>query len=123
MKGRRLIEALRLTNLLSYGPGADWVSLEPLSVLIGPNASGKSNLIAAISLLRAAAREGGLTEAIRAGGGVTEWLWKGPGERVVASLVVRVAFEKGAGPLGQQMSITSYKQSPALCDEAVGLAS
>ncbi len=121
MNGRRLIEMLRLTNFLSYGPTGTEVSLEPLSVLIGPNASGKSNLIAAMSLLRAAPND--LWAPVRQGGGVDEWIWKGPGERVVATLVARVAFEKGAGPVGHLISITLYKQSPALCDEAVGLAS
>ena len=75
MNGVRFIRTIRLENILSYGPGATEFSLEPLNVLIGPNASGKSNLIDALSLLAATPRD--LQAPIRAGGGVHEWLWKG----------------------------------------------
>jgi len=46
-----------------------------LNVVIGPNGSGKSNLIEAIELLHAAPTA--FAAAIRDGGGVQEWLWKG----------------------------------------------
>jgi len=49
--------------------------LTPLNVLIGPNGSGKSNLIEGIELLHATPT--GFASAIREGGGVREWLWKG----------------------------------------------
>lgn len=75
MKGVRFIRTIRLENILSYGPSAAEFPLEPLNVLIGPNASGKSNLIDALSLLAAAPRD--IQVPIRAGGGVHEWLWKG----------------------------------------------
>ena len=54
MEGNRFIQTIRLNNILSFGPDTPPLSLEPLNVLIGPNASGKSNLIAALSLLAAA---------------------------------------------------------------------
>ena len=60
------------------------LSLEPLNVLIGPNASGKSNLIDALSILKAAPRD--LPEPIRQGGGTSEWLWKGRDELVPATV-------------------------------------
>lgn len=75
MQGKRLIHSLELRNLLSYGSEGTSLELEPLNVLIGPNASGKSNFIEAISLLAAAPRD--IREPIRRGGGVLEWLWKG----------------------------------------------
>ena len=74
MEGARFLRSIRLENILSFGPGVEF-PLEPLNVLIGPNASGKSNLIEALSLLAAAPRD--LQAPIRAGGGVREWLWKG----------------------------------------------
>jgi predicted ATPase len=77
MDGFRLLHRLCLTNILSYGPKAEAIDLEPLNVLIGPNGSGKSNLIEAISLLKAAPSD--LAAPIRAGGGATEWIWKGSG--------------------------------------------
>ena len=72
---KRLIRTIRLTNLLSFGPKTEEFELLGLNVLIGPNGSGKSNLIEAIGLLQACPRD--LQAPIRAGGGVSEWLWKG----------------------------------------------
>jgi predicted ATPase len=53
MEGKRFIHKLRLKNLLSYGSEGGEIELQPLNVLIGPNASGKSNLIEAIASLPA----------------------------------------------------------------------
>ena len=75
MEGMRFIRTIRLDSILSYGPGAGEFTLEPLNVLIGPNASGKSNLFEALSLLQAA--PGDLQAPTREGGGVREWIWKG----------------------------------------------
>ena len=67
MEGMRFIRAIRLDSILSYGPGTPEFPLEPLNVLIGPNASGKSNLIEALSLLAAAPKD--LRAPILEGGG------------------------------------------------------
>ena len=56
MEGKRFLHSIRLQNILSFGPDTPELPLEPLNVLIGPNASGKSNLIEALSLLAAAPR-------------------------------------------------------------------
>jgi len=74
------LRSLHLKNLLSFKDMA--LDLRPLNVIIGPNASGKSNLIDAIGLLRAAPTD--LAAAIRLGGPVSEWIWKrAQGEDVV----------------------------------------
>ena len=39
-------------GILSFGPDAPPLELRPLNVLIGPNASGKSNLIDLLRLVR-----------------------------------------------------------------------
>jgi predicted ATPase len=70
-----LIRRLTLQNFLSYGSEGIAVDLLPLNVLIGPNASGKSNLLEALSILRATASD--LQAAVREGGGSSEYLWKG----------------------------------------------
>lgn len=69
------IKSIRLDGLLSFAPGTPAIELKPLNVLIGPNGSGKSNLIEAIGLLSALPT--GFASAIRQGGGIGEWLWKG----------------------------------------------
>ena len=45
MAGMKFIRTIRLKNVLSYGSCDAEFSLEPLNVFIGPNASGKSNII------------------------------------------------------------------------------
>ena len=68
-----LISRVTLKNLLSFRDAT--LELLPLNVLIGPNASGKTNFIDAISLLRAAPNS--LQSAIINGGGVRYWKWLG----------------------------------------------
>ena len=69
------IRTLRLEGFLSFAPGSDPLEMRSLNVLIGPNASGKSNLIEALSLLAATPND--LASAVRKGGGSRELLWKG----------------------------------------------
>jgi predicted ATPase len=104
----RLLVQIKLENLLSFGPGAAPLELENLNVLIGPNAAGKSNLIEAVSLLRAtpvsgAASNMDLRGVVRRGGGVNEWIWKGVG-RGAASVEVVVNYPKGQQPLRHLLS-------------------
>ncbi|MBN1294522.1 MAG: AAA family ATPase [Candidatus Latescibacteria bacterium] len=75
MKDTRFIKSIRLRNLLSFGPESEEIELRPLNVLIGPNASGKSNFIDAISLLRDTPYD--ISVPFRSGGGAKEWVWKG----------------------------------------------
>jgi predicted ATPase len=70
-----LLRNVQLINLLSFKDAK--LSLEPLNVVIGPNGSGKSNLISAIALLRSAPSD--LAQVIAKGGGIREWIWRGPG--------------------------------------------
>lgn len=70
MQDTRLLQSLRINNFLSYSQEAEEIPLGALNVLIGPNASGKSNLIEAIGLLSSTSRD--LTAPIREGGGIGE---------------------------------------------------
>lgn len=102
MEGKRLFGGIELKNLLSFGESGASLELGPLNVLIGPNASGKSNLIEAISLLAAAPRD--LLVPIREGGGVLEWLWKGA-RNPEAEMIARLSLDKGE--LLYRLSFTS----------------
>lgn len=64
-----LFRSLRFKNLLSFADTT--IELQPLNILIGANASGKSNLIEAIGLLKSL--PSGLEKGVRPGGGITEW--------------------------------------------------
>jgi predicted ATPase len=89
-----LLLKIKIADLLSYRfPGA-WISLERLNVLIGPNASGKSNLLEALAVLRAATND--LPGALRDGGGISEYVHKGPNDSTGATLQVIVANSTSA---------------------------
>ena len=107
MEGVRFLESIRLENILSYGPDAKPFPLEPLNVFIGPNGSGKSNLIEALSLLAAAPRD--LQEPIRAGGGVSNWLWKGFDLAQAATIEVTSRLLDSLPVLSYQLS---FSKSP-----------
>ena len=114
MEGMRFIQSIRLENILSFGPDMAELPLEPLNVLIGPNASGKSNLIEALSLLHAAPQD--LQEPIRRGGGVRDWLWKGvPG---APTATVEVTF-RTQRPLRYRLSFTCPADRFVMIDEVV----
>lgn len=88
-----LVRSVTLSNFLSFGRDSDPVLLGPLSILIGANGSGKSNFINAFELLRGAPRD--IQEPIRAGDGISEWIWKGHNSVGVAS--VEAVFSDVAG--------------------------
>ena len=102
MEGMRFIQSIRLENILSFGPDTAELPLEPLNVLIGPNASGKSNFIEALSLLHAAPQD--LQEPIRRGGGVRDWLWKGVPGAPTATVEVTVEYPSAIKPLRYRLS-------------------
>ncbi len=121
MEGKRFIESIRLDNILSYGPNSTPFPLEPLNVLIGPNASGKSNLIEALSLLAAAPRD--LQAPIGWGGGTHAWLWKGTAGTQVATIESTIRLPGPPTvpgiPLSYSLSFTEVGWRFALVDEVV----
>ncbi|HMQ77522.1 MAG TPA: AAA family ATPase [Flavobacteriales bacterium] len=98
----RLIHEITLRNILSFGPDTPPLKLGNLNVLIGPNGSGKSNLIEAIGLLKAAPKD--LSEPVKDGGGVNDWLWKGA-QRPTASIEVVLHFPNGKPHKSSRMSL------------------
>ena len=117
MEGKRFIRTLRLQNLLSFGSEGEEIELHPLNVLIGPNASGKSNTLAAFSILRAVPRD--LAPPIVEGGGVREWLWKGNTSQPIAEIEATVEYPTGAMPLRYRISFTEVQHRLELIDEAI----
>jgi predicted ATPase len=91
-----MLKTIKLTNLLSFGTETEITFNAGLNVLIGANGSGKSNLIEAISLLQAMPKD--LTKAIRDGGGIQEWLWKGA-KNPVAKMETVIQNPNGQQPL------------------------
>ena len=91
-----LLKSLRINRMLSFRD-VD-LDLRPLNVLIGPNASGKSNLIEIIALLQSTSRD--LAGFVRQSGGITDWLWKGS------------SSENGLGVNGRIEAILNVPQFP-----------
>lgn len=120
MEGKRFIRSIRLENILSYGPGTAEIDLLPLNVLIGPNASGKSNLIEVLSLLSATPQN--LHRPIGVGGGPKEWLWKGVERYPTATVEASFDYPKEeSSSLIYQISFTADGQGKfVLVDELLG---
>lgn len=112
-----LIQRLKVSGLLSFGPDGIDLPLERLNVLIGANGSGKSNLLEVLSLLRASPTN--LPEPVKEMGGVREWLWKGAGARSVASIDAVLAYPKGKSPVRHVLEITDHGGRFEVTDERI----
>jgi len=115
MDGKRFIHTIRLDNILSYGPDTDEFALEPLNVLIGPNASGKSNLVAIIALLAETPRN--IQHRILLGGGAREWIWKGSEQLGISA--VEVTVESIWELIRYRFSFTETARRFVLVDEVI----
>jgi len=123
MDGKRLLHSLRLENFLSYGPEGVQLELEPLNILIGQNASGKSNLIQAVELLRAAPSN--LSSPIVQGGGVDEWLYKGghmPKNRGVVRIEADVGHAEIENTLEYSLAFAPINERFYVTDERVQIS-
>ncbi len=116
MEGKRFIHNIRLKNFLSYGNEGEEIELEPLNVLIGANTSGKSNLIEAIGILRAA--PGDLQAAIRYGGGIFDYLWKGEKNTSEAEIEVVLTLESSQN-IRYKLKFGELYQNFSLVDESI----
>lgn len=83
----RLLRAITLRNILSFGPDTPPLKLRALNVLIGPNGSGKSNLLDAVELLKKAPDAESLRVALRA----DDWIYK-RAQSNTASLKLEISF-------------------------------
>jgi predicted ATPase len=115
--GKKFIHTLRLQNFLSYGESGETIDLQPLNIIIGPNASGKSNLIEAVGFLQALPKD--LTKPIREGGGIREWLWKGSQETPIAQVEALLNYPEGIMPLRYRINFTAVAQRLEIVDEAI----
>lgn len=93
MDGKRLIEKIKLRNILSFGDKGEEIELQPLNIIIGQNASGKSNLVDIFQLLQSAAN-GYFSRLIQNNGGVNEYLWKGNYNFPIAEINVILIYKQ-----------------------------
>ena len=99
------IERLELRDILSFGPESPAIELRPLNVLIGPNASGKSNLIRALQLLSRVPAEESL--ATPDGSHPDDWIRQG--RHPLMGGRIKVWIQDGNTPLTYELGIRSVK--------------
>ena len=118
-----LIHCIKLKNILSFGPDGMELELKPLNVLIGPNGSGKSNLIEVMGLLQAAPSD--LTAPIIAGGGVSNWIWRGEqttpstAEPVLAEVETVQGYQSGNQALRHSLAFRENGHRFELTEERI----
>ena len=105
-----LLKSVKINGLLSFRDTQ--LELHPLNVLIGPNASGKSNLIEIMALLQAVPRD--LVGFFRRSGGISDWLWKGPKQvrekAATGTVEALLAYDVGSMPLRYVLSVAERGQ-------------
>jgi len=109
MDGKRLIEKIRLRNILSFGDKGEELTLEPLNIIVGQNASGKSNLVDVIKLLRSLPREKGFINFINRSGGINEWIWKG--KKIIDIAEIEVSFPTYTRNLGEVLYSLAFDEN------------
>jgi predicted ATPase len=117
MEGKRLIEKIRLRNILSFGDKGEEIELQPLNVLIGQNGSGKSNLVDVIKLSRSLPQDKGLANFISRNGGISEWIWKG--KRTVNSAEIVIAAYNDENIVNYKLAFAELYQRTLIEDEMV----
>lgn len=115
-QGQPLLQQIRPRNLLSFGPETAAIPLQNLNVLIGPNGAGKSNLLEVLTLLQACPTD--IRDAVRRGGGISDWIWKG-GDQSVASLEVLVAGPGATAPLRHALAFREDNLAFRIEDESI----
>jgi len=111
------LKSIKLSGFLSFPPDAPVVDLTPLNVLIGPNASGKSNMIEAVELLHATPTK--FAAAIRDGGGVHEWIWKGEDKQPAAIIEAVIERENSIPDLRYKLAFAAVSQRTEVVDEVI----
>lgn len=113
------VSCVKLDSFLSFAPDTPSTTLEGLNVIIGPNASGKSNLLEAFELLKATPTD--FAAAMRDGGGAAEWLWKGSDNNApTATLAVELGKNSSTPyPLRYRLAFASVNGRTEVIDEAI----
>ena len=115
-----LLKSIKVNGLLSFRDVE--LEMRPLNVLIGPNASGKSNLIEIMALLQAV--PGDLAGFFRRSGGISDWMWKGTEQsrETGSTSTVEVLVESPTEPSGLHygLGVEALNQHPYISTERLG---
>jgi predicted ATPase len=109
------IRSLTLSHILSFRePGP--LALNPLNILIGANASGKSNLFDCIGLLRTL--PGNPSSYISDRGGAGNWVWRGT-KRGDDTMSIRPELELGTENLTYDLTFAAVERPFAIREEVL----
>jgi predicted ATPase len=104
------IRSLTLGNILSFRD-PEPLALQPLNIFIGANASGKSNLIDCIGLIRAL--PGSASNYINDRGGTDSWVWTGA-KRGAGIPTIRSEFELAQKVLTYELTFAPVERTFAI---------
>ena len=110
-----VIERLELKDILSFGPDSPPVELGPLNVMIGPNASGKSNLIRVLHLLSGVPK--GKLLMVPDGSLSDDWIRRG--KHVLLGGEIKAALPDANTPLTYELKIRSVDGELEVLSERV----
>jgi len=113
------LKSIKPANLLSFGPNTEEIELRPLNILIGPNGSGKTNLIEVLGMLKELPDRDPWSSVKRSG--VDEWFWKeGKLKENAASVsaVVCLGEERG-DEYSYSLQITKQRSFLSVWEEVV----
>jgi predicted ATPase len=105
--------------VLSFGPEGQTLGFEPLNVLIGPNASGKSNLIDCLWLLKSLA--GDSWRSFQRRERFRDWLWKGEVEQTWCEFELNWDDGTGLPPLQYNLTLGSEEGRATVINEIIGI--
>jgi predicted ATPase len=118
MEGKRLIEKIRLRNILSFGNNGEELELQPLNIIVGQNASGKSNLVDVIKLLRSLPQDKGFMNFVSRSGGINEWVWKGKDEGNKFSKI-EICIDDQTDPFRYEINFEEQLQRANIAKEVI----
>ena len=116
MVRKQAIRSMKIKNLFSFGETGGDVELGPLNILIGPNASGKSNFIEAIGLLKGLPDD--FANSVAAAGGISDCLWKGT-SNPTAQIEVEAHPRKLRKSVHYKVSFKGLRGKTLIMDESV----
>lgn len=110
-----MIRSIAMQNILSFGPSRTELELGPLTVLIGPNGCGKSNVLEVTYLLSRLPATGPDVSLP-----IVDWIWKGAGADAVAQIEVLLdaSFERSS-VLRHRLEFQSVAQRFTVHDELI----
>ncbi|QCO03444.1 AAA family ATPase [Azospirillum argentinense] len=119
MSENQFFKSIHLRGFLSFPPDSEPFEMKPLNVLVGPNGAGKSNLIEAFELLQATPTN--FAQAIRDGGGPSEWIWKGLEKNRIAHIDATIGPAPTQTPqyLRYKLSFSDVSHRVEVVDEVI----